>query len=196
MSLYYRTYNIYGNDVCIKQIKKDYPKIGRRIARGGNSIIYEGSKPNTVFKLTVDPAAWWALADPYFALKGKHFLKLIQAIGEVGESTRRPGMPLYLMEIERLENPRGRSKASFAYRHLSRKYDYTINDSVLRGVEWICHSIKEKRVKGSLKTALLQIVEFIQTFDCYPDIHAGNIMRRGDIWVFSDPVASRDVVKY
>jgi hypothetical protein len=190
----YNTRHIHGKDACVKAVKKDYPRIGRQITRGGNSLIFEGSKSTTVFKLTTDDAAWGALTDPYCALKGRHFPKMIQKIGQVGENSRN-GMPLYLMEIERLENPRGAAKRQFIKNHLM-IYRHPGSGGICFYTDQLRYIVEDNDIKGSLKKAILQIADFAEMYDCYPDIHEANILRRGQTWVFSDPVASRAVVEH
>ena len=87
------------------------------LARGEFSAIFEGSRPDTVLKLTADASHYAYMTDGY-APDGPHKPELIADLDEVGEAAT--GETLYLLEVERLAPVRKQDEYTRAVRRTMR----------------------------------------------------------------------------
>ncbi|MHB0928653.1 MAG: hypothetical protein ACYC3W_07000 [Candidatus Nanopelagicales bacterium] len=82
------------------------------IARGTFSFLFEGSRPDTVLKMTADQSNYMLLNDYVVRVKGKHFPQIIDCYGEIHEiCVDGDHFPVYLYEMERLKKLTSNSEA-------------------------------------------------------------------------------------
>ena len=165
------------------------------IARGCFSAIFDGSKPSTVFKLTVDPIGYWMLNCSAARVEGKHFPKVVQDLQEVGTTNiRSKEYSIYLFEMERLlplkryaENYQEARSVVTGTWNMGRK-SFSTSDrigSILTS---------NQKISRSVKRALKELERFAKDYgnNMALDMHMGNFMQRKDgTLVITDPMAEK-----
>jgi len=170
------------------------------IARGVFSAIYDGSRPNTVYKLTADSFGYWMLNCDYYGVKHRHFPKVFKNFGEVGEiKLGKKEFPLYLFEMERLERVSGEAKKQA--QAIVRQQGKTLTNAwqwpqLDRAFFCVQDMLRSKSFSRSVLNAFAQLEEFCCN---YPgaalDMHIGNFMKRknGEL-VITDPLMDKAVM--
>ena len=74
------------NDWNVKRAIASNPLLAGKkpIGRGAFSLVFDGSKPSTVFKLTLDRAGYWLLNCCVAGVRGKHFPRVHQDYNDIG----------------------------------------------------------------------------------------------------------------
>ena len=188
------------NDWRVKLALRHEALQGKKcIARGVFSAIYEGSKPNTVFKVTVDSFGYWMLNCAYYGVKHKHFPRIIEDHGVIGEiKLGCDEYPIYLFEMERLEKLEvgsGSRKvasgiSSKSRRSIGKSYSRRCLGDNDRASVVIGDMKKNTLIPRSIRSALGQLTEFCVNYpNASVDMHLGNFMQRknGDV-VITDPL--------
>lgn len=183
-------------DHNIKRARQHAAISGKKpIARGCFSAIFDGSKPSTVFKLTIDPIGYWMLNCSAAHVEGKHFPKVVQNLQEVG-ITNIQGKEyfIYLFEMERLlplkryaENYQEARSVMTGSWNMGRK-SFSTSDrigSILTS---------NQKISKSVKLAVAELERFAQDYnnDMTLDMHTGNFMqRKNGTLVITDPMAEK-----
>lgn len=88
------------NDKAVRQAQRLTPVAGRKLlARGVTTLVFEGERPDSVFKLTVDQVAY-ELAEAQRSWKCDGLPRTTQLFGQVGMTSE--GNAIWLFEQERL----------------------------------------------------------------------------------------------
>lgn len=187
---------------------------GKKLLGSGQfSAVFEGSTPDTVIKLTVDPAGYWLFNDGVVGCKGKHFPKTVESWGAIDDvvihANLRAGrprtVPIYLYEQERLQKLEQKSqqrKLAKSIIDLSRAAcndphymtNHKGNGKRLRNVDDARLTLEVLRKNEALPESVREAIGSLANFcdyedDLFLDMHFGNFMVRpstGDL-VFSDP---------
>ena len=169
------------------------------IGRGAFSLVFDGSKPSTVYKLTVDRIGYWMLNCDAAKVEGKHFPKVHKSFSEVGE-TRIKGeeFAIYLFEMERLQ-PIRRGQA--AYREAQNIMEATFWGNYRYSTDNRINNILHSKVEfsKSIRKALKDLERFALDYnnDMELDLHNGNFMqRKNGTLVITDPMADRKLFRY
>lgn len=154
----------------------------RVLARGTFCAVFEGSRADTVLKLTLDRSHYVYMTDS-LSPQGTYKPRLIEDFGAIGQTTK--GHELYLIEVERLEKlPRGNLAARVARRVVQhfRQSGYK---------ELPCEEAAVRELDASFAEFLSDLNVFITNFGFRFDGKVGNnFMYRPseDQLVVSDPV--------
>lgn len=185
----------------VKQILNSHPDLkGKKpIARGCFSAVFEGTRPNTVIKVTMDDIGYYMLNDGMFGIRGKHFPKVIKNHGEIGSIHRRGrNFSIYAFEMEKLEKLQTGSDA----RKIARKTYHATGDALRSaGYSNQCYDVlcflKVPGIQRSLRNAINQLRDFANYFNHGAiDMHMGNFMQRKDgTLVITDPIANMVIYK-
>lgn len=167
------------------------------IGRGMFSAVFEGSRPDTVLKMTVDSVGYWLLNCCAAGVSGDHFPRVIKNHHDIGVvDVGKTEFPVYLFEMERLV----KLKVGSATRKLARK----ISTSQLKisRASWssdVTGQLGELANVAKLPETLRQAIRDVESFASnYPnaqlDMHMGNFMQRenGDL-VITDPLFDVEV---
>jgi hypothetical protein len=178
------------DDYGVAAVRRNPALRGKKVlARGTFGAIFDGSRPDTVFKLTLDGMHHAYLTDGCFGPSGPHAPLVVEDVGDVGETSK--GETLYLVELERLTAmPRAcaeRRLVTKAMRHVLGKGEGKLpeDDAALPGLP------------ASLAEFFAQVNNFALNFACHVDGAVGNnyMLRPGDgTLVASDPVYDRRLV--
>lgn len=177
------------DDYAIKQLRTLPELAGKNpIGRGVFSAVFDGSRPDTVFKLTVDSVGYWFLNCAAARVEGKHFPKVIKNHGDVGEiKVGSDKFPVFLYEIERLSPLKQGSEAKKTASWLVRKQ---------RSINWFGAGAQLKEIAevANISRGLKKAIQNVQNFTCYydnarMDMQMANFMERrnGDL-VITDPL--------
>jgi len=188
------------NDWSVKQAIESRPELAGKkpIGRGLFSAIYEGTKPGRVLKVTVDDIGYWMLNDRCVGLSGKHFPKLYQNFGVIGEIKRGgSAFPIYMFEVERLEPLAAGSdarKIARATGNASYRASLIAGGSRANCYDVLCE-LKVPGVARSVRRALSALRDFASYFSHGTlDMHMGNFMQRKDgTLVITDPIANMGI---
>jgi len=157
------------------------------IGTGSFATVYD--RGNTVFKLTADQFQY----DFYVAgFDNPAFPKVLADYGKVGEVG---GMPVYLLEMEKLNKiEAGTGAKSFVESFLFRYWiSYPTHDTEVSEVQCCAEALMNMADMESFSTrlsgGLLDMAGFMIEKNCVADFHAGNFMLRGHQVVLNDPVA-------
>lgn len=169
------------------------------IARGAFSAVYEGSKPNTVLKVSVDNLGYWMLNCRATKVSHWHFSRVIENHGCIGDmKIGGVDFPIYLVEIERLENLKVGSDAKRLATLLSKQQRrstmkcISLNSQIGDSTSTVdaITDILNSRPPRSVSNALKQLREFCESYaGARLDMHLGNFMQRknGEL-VITDPL--------
>lgn len=173
------------------------------IARGVFSAVYEGSRPNTVLKLTADSYGYRMLNDWACCVKHRHFPRVKIDHEQIGDF-RMNGehFPLFLFEMERLEKLATGSDARRLASRISREQNNCTNDNWNwpaddRARFGIMSMIETGNLNKSIKNALGELEQFCgNNPGAVLDMHLGNFMQRknGEL-VITDPLCDRLALK-
>lgn len=172
------------------------------IGRGVFSAVFEGTRKNTVLKMTCDDIGYWMLNDPYVGVKHRHFPKVVESHGEIGTMTiGREEHTIYLFEMEKLNRLETGSEA----KRLSRQITMTGNSasyniegswrSCSRTAAVLANMVEDKALPKSIRNALTQLCDFCHNISGGTlDMHGGNFMQRdnGEL-VMTDPLANMKI---
>lgn len=186
----------------VKEARRHKPLEGKQIiGRGVFSAVFEGTRKNTVLKLTVDDIAYWSLNDIYVGVRHRHVPRVIANYREVGSAKiNGRDYPIFLYEIERLERVNGEARrlaklicnAESTSRQTLRGpgiFERPSADKVFATMA------KDKALPRSVRNALCRLAEFAENVPGGDvDLHMGNFMQRanGDL-VLSDPIANMSI---
>lgn len=187
----------------VKNVLSQIPELqGKKpIARGAFSAIYEGTRKNTVIKVTVDDSAYYMLNDGCVGIQHKHLPRVIKNHGEVG-SVRVNHMErgVFMYEVEKLEKLKGGTDA--------RKVACMLSDTVVSasmkyagqyGTAYMTFNdvAHNKLLPRAIRNLAAKISDFCCNFyQASPDLHMGNMMMRsnGDLVVI-DPISNAEMIK-
>lgn len=172
------------------------------IGRGCFSAIFEGTRKNTVLKLTVDDIGYWLFNCWATKVEHRHFPRIIDRHGDIGTvKLRGTDYPLFLFEMEKLEKikpgtdtKRLAMKIQNTVRTASNKAGLWMRDD-LRSAMMVQHMMQDTTLPRSIRNALGQLKNFCCN---YPggqmDLHINNMMQRknGEL-VITDPLANMSI---
>lgn len=186
------------------------------IGCGQFSAVFEGSRPDTIHKLTIDPVAYWLFNDGYVGVEGKHFPKTVEDYSDVGEvvihanlrSGRPRKVPIYLYEQERLQPLPMKSEQRKLAKKIIDKARGGTTVSVrsptgrVRDVDTAKAKLEtlasQEDLPESVREASEQLADFCDYYDdLFLDMHFGNFMVRpetGDL-IFSDPFGCASIYR-
>lgn len=188
-----RSFNLRQSPHIVKSVPQLAGK--RLIGRGAFAAVFEGSRPNTVYKLTSDAVSYWVLCDPYVGVKHRLLPKVVHNYGEVSEFRIKAEMfPVYLLELERLLPIRRGTPEKKLVRLIEkashpRRFDDDERELFMRA------SHRSNGLPPAVRQALRMLGDFVVNFpNAHADLCAQNFMRRvsGDV-VFSDPLFDRQM---
>jgi hypothetical protein len=190
------------SDFAVK-MARNHPAIKGKnpIARGCYSAVFEGSKPNTVFKLTIDNFGYWMLN--CYAARVRHHLfpKAVQSFGMVGE-TKINGekYPIHLFEMEKLnklERSGEARKQAMAIATTRNKSSLNTGKIQIGDIPYftLLEMAKNTSLSRMVRNALGELATFCSN---YPggklDMHMGNFMqRKNGSLVITDPLMDLNV---
>lgn len=194
------------NSPCVREARKHEALIGRRLLGSGQfSGVYESENPNSVLKLSVDHS-WHELVtrwvpDGHASLPAVVCDHGVVGHAIIGSNLSKPKpkeVPLFLVEVERLEKLDVKSENYRMARHISKiaqraYYKGPSGADVGERAENIIGRIYESPyVPQSIRDALAVLLMFCTNYgDAFLDLHAANFMQRpisGEL-ILSDPVA-------
>lgn len=163
----------------------------KRLGRGVFSLVFEGSRPDTVYKMTVDNYNYLVL-NGNAATDNEHFPTVVNDHCRIGEtSICNQSYPIYLYEMERLEKLRNNTapnKLASTIAHFSESspHCWTKSSDIL-GFLSQCDSLP-----NSVRNAFSSLCDWCDTHrpkSMCLDLHRGNFMQRpGGELVMVDPV--------
>jgi len=160
----------------------------RVLARGTFSAIFDGSRADTVLKLTLDRSQYVYMTDS-LSPQGAYKPRLIEDFGAIGQTTQ--GHELYLIEVERLEKlPRGNAAARVARRVVKHFWQSGCK-------ELPCEESAVKELDAGFAEFLSDLHAFITNFDFRFDAKVGsNFLYRSseNQLVVSDPVFDAELL--
>lgn len=173
---------------------------GRKIiGRGCFSLVFEGTKKNTVLKMTMDDIGYWMLNDYCMGVKHHHFPRVVESHGDIGETMiGKELFPIYLFEMERLVKLQSGSPAARLARLITQTSGTT---SMSLNSHWkedhhaqevLGNMMANKQLPRSVRNALTKLCDFCHNFPGgMMDMHTGNFMqRRNGELVMIDPIAN------
>jgi len=185
----------------VKQARKHEVLVGKKpIGRGTFSAVFDGTRKNTVLKMTVDDSAYWLLNDWAVCVNHWHFPRVVKNYGEIG-NTRigRFDFPIYLYEIERLEKVSGPNKrlvnlicgAEDNSRRMAMGKNWEERPKAAKVLDLM---LEDKALPRTIHNALRQLRNFADHMDGSLDLHSGNFLQRanGEL-VMSDPIANMKI---
>lgn len=205
------------NDYAVKSALNDdairhLTSSKRLIGRGMFSLVYEGSSPDRVLKVTSDSANYWMHNCYAYGVEGIHFAKVFENYGDVGEI--RIGVnnyPIYAFEVERLEkiksletkrtakficNTSFETFHSYLNKNAAKLRDRDIATASSNAFEVTARLIREK--SKTLSEDIRKLADFCANYDnVSPDNNIANFMIRpetGDL-VINDPILDLKVHK-
>jgi hypothetical protein len=174
------------------------------IGRGVFSAVFEGTRKNTVLKMTVDDISYCLLNDCTVGVKHRHFPRVIENHGDIG-AARINWMhyPIYLYEVERLEKLKNGSDTKRLARMISKSQDkahrrnsiYRLDDYTKAHIE-LTVMARDAMLPRSIRNALSLLSDFCSNMPgSVLDMHLGNFMQRknGEL-VITDPLASAEIM--
>lgn len=170
------------------------------IARGVFSAVYDGSKPNTVYKLTADSFGYWMVNCNHYGVKHRHFPKVHKDFGDIGViKLNGKEFPLYLFGMERLEKVTGEAKKQA--QAIVRRQAHTLTNAwkwpqLDRALFCVQDMLRDKTFPRSILSAFIQLEEFCCNYPgAAMDMHIGNFMKRknGEL-VITDPLMDKAVM--
>jgi hypothetical protein len=173
------------------------------IGRGVFSAVFEGTRKNTVLKMTVDDISYCLLNDWTVGVKHRHFPRVIENHGDIG-AVRISGMqyPIYLYEVERLEKLKNGSDTKRLAQMISRSKDKVHWNSISRWDDYtraymeLTIMARDAMLPRSIRNALSLLSDFCSNMPGSTlDMHLGNFMQRknGEL-VITDPLANVEIM--
>ena len=170
------------------------------IGRGVFSMVFEGTRKNTVLKMTVDDIGYYAFNDWAVGCRHRHFPRIIQSEGDIGSAKiNGKDRSIYLFEMERLEKLTGEAR-KLARQVMnvgataSGKYHWKTGDDI-RAMLTFGEMARDKSLPRSVRNAIQQLEEFCGNVPGGSvDLHMNNMMQRknGDL-VIIDPIANMKI---
>lgn len=172
------------------------------IGRGVFSAVFEGTRKNTVLKLTVDDIGYWLFNDWAVGVNHRHFPRIIKSHQDIG-SVKLGGkdFPLYLFEMEKLEKIQPGTDTKRLARRIqtatmtaSNKAGLWMRDD-LRSAMMVQHMMQDTTLPRSIRNALGQLENFCCNIPGgQMDLHMNNMMQRknGEL-VIIDPLANMSI---
>lgn len=161
----------------------------KAFARGHFSAVFEGSREDTVYKMTTDSVSYWLLNCSAAGVSGVHFPNLISDHSDIGEFEIDDEIfPIYLYEIERLLELKEKDENYYFAKIVQIKAKQVLHDRIspkrqVRRKDY-CDLLPD-----SLDDAVKQLGNFAESYaNAELDLHMGNFMQRqnGEL-VISDP---------
>ena len=183
------------NDYNVKRAIAGNPLLAGKkpIGRGAFSMVFDGPKPSSVLKLTIDRAGYYLLNCWVAGAKGKHFPRVRKNHKDIGVTTvKGEDYPIYLFEMERLlPNRRGtpaRKEADAIQESSYHRGGRTTGDCI-----GAIANDKSAAISRSVRNALQDLEVFAGNYDNLEiDMHSGNFMQRKDgTLVITDPFADK-----
>jgi hypothetical protein len=173
------------------------------LGRGNFSAVFEGTRPNTALKLTVDGPSYWMANDKVTRVTHRHFTRVHddhQDIGEISVLGRR--WPIYLYEVERLSKLRAGSQAcklarSIIIRHNDRRLTYADVPEEFLAEEEARKMVACKDLPGSVRNAFKDLARYCSyNGGNFLDLHMKNFMERANgQLVMTDPIGDLTLVE-
>lgn len=175
------------------------------IARGAFSAIFDGTRKNTVLKMTVDNFGYYMLNDWACGVKHSMFPRVVGNHGEIGTiKSFTDDHPIYLFEMERLEKIQNASLAKRTARSIMNalnRAEKTVPQSMrygeMRTYMILNAASYDVSLSRMVRNALTQLADFSANMPGGTlDMHIGNFMQRknGEL-VITDPIASMGVYR-
>ncbi len=196
-------------DPAVKMIRRMPELAGKRpIGRGVFSAVFDGTRPDTVLKLTVDSRSYGLSNDGCVRCDGPHFPRVVNNFGEVGESIiRQEEYPIYLYEVERLSKLQAGSVAAKQARALlnasiraSGRAPYSPRSehtALSIATALVDEANDDETIPVSLHTALEDLRDWIGCHDDISiDLHRGNLMQdSAGVLVINDPICHDSLLR-
>jgi hypothetical protein len=172
------------------------------IGRGVFSMVFEGTRKNTVLKMTVDNIGYYAFNDWVVGCRHRHFPRVVHSEGDIGSAKiNGRDYSIYLFEMERLQPLAAGSEARRLARRImnvsataSGKYHWKTGDDI-RAMLTFGEMVRDSSLPRSVRNAVQQLEEFCGNVPGGSvDLHMHNMMMRknGDL-VIIDPVANMKI---
>lgn len=175
-------------DPKVKALIRKHPLLSASniLGRGSFCLVFKTSDPTRVLKLIADPQHVQYLLDKNLT-RSVFRPKVYQNHGTVGNTLA--GVPIHLIEVERLYRLRPGEENYALAMHIVRFYERSSKDFL-------------PQTKRQFPCANLRMLEFIRKLNTYKktkhmsfDMHAANFMQRSDgRIVFSDPFFDKKVM--
>lgn len=172
------------------------------IGRGCFSAIFEGTRKNTVLKLTVNDIGYWLFNCWATKVEHRHFPRIIDRHGDIGTvKLRGTDYPLFLFEMEKLEELQPNTDTKRLAKRIqtsvataSSKAGLWMRDD-LRSAMMVQHMMKDVTLPRSIRNALGQLENFCCDYSGGQiDLHMGNMMqRKNGEFVITDPLANMSI---
>lgn len=191
------------NDPMVKQALKHEALKGKKlIGRGAFSMVFEGSKPNTVYKVTLDDVNYWMLNCCAAGVSHKHFPKVYNNFGAIGDvSINKNSHTIFMYEMERLNKLERGTEASNVSTILTKLQNASFGNvfkygPINRALFQIQDMMQSKSLPKSIMNALRQLEEFAYSYEHIGlDMHRANfMMRKNGTLVLSDPLNSMKII--
>ena len=191
------------NDPMVKQaLKHEALKGNKLIGRGAFSMVFEGSKSNTVYKVTLDDVNYWMLNCWSAGVSHKHFPKVYKNFGGIGDvSINKNSHTIFMYEMERLNKLERGTEASNVSNLLAKlevaSFGKVFNYGPIDRAQFqIQDMMRSKLLPRSIMNALRQLEEFACNYGHIGlDMHRANFMtRKNGTLVMSDPISSMRVL--
>lgn len=178
-------------DHGVQRARRAHPALAGKpcLARGTFSAVFEGTRPETVLKLTMDRSNYAYMTDG-LSPDGPHKPELFEDHHIVGEAST--GEDLYLIEVERLAPLKGPAAHATVLRQVMRQLSrHTMCTPGADGTTFPDSVWSHPGVCGTLAEFLHRLEWFAQNYECRIDAKVGQnyMMRAKDQTVVaSDPV--------
>lgn len=181
------------NDWAVKDAMRRPELTGKKpIARGTFSAVFEGSRPDTVFKMTVDSVGYWLLNCQAARVEGRHFPTVVKNHRDIGETAvGGKKFPIYLFEMERLTKLQIGSAARKTALKISKAVGWGTASQALK---WLADA---DGLSETLREAVLDVQQFANYYEnAHLDMHMANFMQRPDgELVITDPLFDNEVYR-
>lgn len=181
------------NDYEIKRLRRESILAGKKpIGRGAFSVVFEGTRPNTVLKLTADPTAYALLNDGVAKVSHWHYPRVVKnyfCVADVRLGDEE--VPVWLYEVERLQHVKGKDA-----RLATQIADWVYAKRVQTALERAENLPAAPHLPRSIYNAVKRLQDFFMYFEqARLDFCRTNIMQRanGDI-VLNDVVFDRKLL--
>jgi hypothetical protein len=189
----------------VKRARNHPLLVGKKhFARGAFSAIFDGTRKNTVLKMTVDPISYGMLNWSFPYVNHRHFPRVVKNHSDIGEvRINGENYPIFLYEIERLEKLKVGGEARATAKLIKTSLMLASNSTPLwqrinipyTEIEAVA---QDRALPKSIRNAMDQLSTFCSNIGdaFFIDMHMANFMQRknGEL-VISDPLASKALLK-
>lgn len=190
------------------QLARQIPELkGKKpIGRGVFTAVFDGTRPDTVLKLTVDSRAYGLLNDGVYFCGGPHFPKVTRNFGDMGDvEIAEQSYTIFLYEVERLERLRGGTLASKQAHLLTKMASaasgraYAAHDDEY-AAPTVAHMVEMAKANPLMGAELVDALDQLRVWtnnndEVGIDIHRSNLMADKDgRLVINDPVCHQELL--